>query len=149
MTIDDLDKNSLVLKVAYDGYEVGEACFISQKGNICLTEYDGKMLFSRQQIERNPDLLDIFFYVQVKNPFNASEKAFLKPLLDNYHFPLTAKFSVDKTQIFFDIEFKYININDKSGRLLLKLWLNNHELFKDKPLNDYEHTIAELGNLLY
>ena len=147
MTINDIDENSLVLKVAYDGYEVGEACFISQKGNICLTEYDGKMLFSRQQIERNPDLLDIFFYAQVKNPFNASEKAFLKPLLDNYHFPLTAKFSIEESSVFFDVSFKFINITDKCGRLLLKMFINNHELFKDRF--NYEHTIAELGNLLY
>ncbi len=147
MTIDDIDKNSLVLKVAYDGYEAGEACFISQKGNICLTNHDGKILFTKEQLDRNVDLLDIFFYTHVKNPFNTSEKAYLKPLLDNYHFPLTAKFSIEESSVFFDVSFKYINITDKSGRLLLKMFINNHELFKDRF--NYEHTIAELGNLLY
>ena len=149
MLIDELENKDLVLRVAYDGYDEGEACFISSKGNICLTEYDGKVLFTKNQLDRNPDLLDIFFYTHAKNPFNSSEKAFLKPLLDNYHFPLTAKFSIDTTRIFFDIEYKFINITDRSGRLLLKMYINNAELFKDHQLDDYEHTIAELGNLVY
>jgi len=150
MTNDDLENKDLVLKIGYNTYDEGEPCFISRKGNICLTNHGGKILFYKDQLNRNPDLLDIFFYTHVKNPFNASEKAFLKPLLDNYHFPLTAKFSVNITDVFYNGgEFKYINITDKCGRLLLKMFINNVELFKDKPLNDYEHTIDELGNLVY
>ena len=149
MLIDELENKDLVLKVSYDGYDEGEACFISSKGNICLSEYDGKILFTKDQLDRNPDLLSIFFYTHAKNPFNASEKAFIKSIVDNFTFPLTAKFTVTETNIFFDITYKFVNITDRCGRLLLKMYVNNAELFKDNQLSDYEHTIAELGNLVY
>ena len=149
MLIDELENKELVLKVNYGEYKEGEACFISSKGNICLTDHDGKVLFTKNQLDRNPDLLDIFFYTHAKNPFNTSEKAFIKSIVDNFTFPLTAKFSVEKTRIFFDIEYKFVNITDRCGRLLLKMYVNNAELFKDNQLSDYEHTIAELGNLVY
>ena len=149
MLIDELENKELVLRFNYAGYVEGESCFISSKGNICLTDYNGKVLFTKNQLDRNPDLLDIFFYTHAKNPFNTSEKAFIKSIVDNFTFPLTAKFTVTETNIFFDITYKFVNITDRCGRLLLKMYVNNAELFKEHQLGDYEHTIAELGNLVY
>lgn len=149
MLIDELENKELILRVNYVGHVEGEPCFISSKGNICLTDYDGKVLFTKNQLDRNPDLLEMFFYTHPKNPFNTSEKAFIKSIVDNFTFPLTAKFTVTESNIFFDITYKFVNITDRCGRLLLKMYVNNAELFKDHQLSDYEHTIAELGNLVY
>lgn len=141
------DYKDMVLKVNYKDWGQGTECYMSNKGNI-VTKYTGKLLFTRNIIERNPDLMWLFFANRLLTILSMAEVKLIRDLLKTYTYSPTDEIYIKKVYAPDGSNIRYLTIKSCTGLLLMQLNINRSAglLFKNFSDDKYRFTVKEFEN---
>ena len=117
------DYKDIVLKVNYKKWKEGTECFMSDKGNI-VVKYTDELIFTRNTIERNPDLMGMFFGNRLLTILSMSEVKLIMDLLKTYNYSPTDEFYIKQVYTPDGSNIRYLTIKSCTGLLLIQLNLN-------------------------
>lgn len=141
------DYKDIVLKVNYKKWKEGTECFMSDKGNI-VVRYTDELIFTRNTIERNPDLMGLFFGNRLLTILSMVEVKLIRDLLKTYNYNPTDEIYIKKVYAPDGSNIRYLTIKSCTGLLLMQLNINRSAglLFKNFSDDKYRFTVKEFEN---
>lgn len=141
------DYKDIALKVNYKKWKEGTECFMSNEGNI-VTKLTGELVFTRNIIERNPDLMGMFFASRLLTILSMAEVKLIRDLLKTYNYRPTDEIYIKKVYAPDGSNIRYLTIKSCTGLLLMQLNINRSAglIFKNFSDDKYRFTIKEFEN---
>ena len=141
------DYKDIVLKVNYKKWKEGTECFMSDKGNI-VVRYTDELIFTRDTIEHNPDLMRMFFGNRLLTILSMAEVKLIRDLLKTYNYSTADEIYIKKVYAPDGSNMRYLTIKSCAGLLLMQLNLNKVVglLFNNFSDDKYRFTVKEFEN---
>lgn len=133
----------IVLKVNYKKWREGTECFMSDKGNI-VTKLTGELVFTRNTIERNPDLMCMFFDSRLLTILSRAEVYLIRSLLKIIGHNPSDEIYIKEEKPAFLPEQRFLAIKSRTGWTLMQVNITKTEkLFRTFKANKYHFTVDE------
>ena len=138
----DVEKyKDLTLRVCYNKWPTGTKCMMSNKGNI--TTKEGTLIFYRTTLERNPDLLNMFFDVNHLSIFTNKEINFIKSIINLFKLPDSAYIVIEDTTLPFTGEHRTYLYIKNNGYVLLRFDLIDVDILKRSKILNIRFDVKE------
>lgn len=137
---------NIVLKVNYKKWLEGTECFMSDKGNI-VTKLTGELVFTKNTIERNPDLMGLFFGSRLLTILSMAEVKLIRDLLKIINCSPSDEIFIKEEHPCFLPEQRFLVIKSRTGWTLMQINITKTErLFRTFKANKYSFTVKEFEN---
>lgn len=136
----------IVLKVNYKKWPEGTECFMSDKGNI-VTKLTGELVFTKNNMERNPDLMWLFFGNRLLTILSMAEVKIIRDLLKIICYNPNDVIYIKEEKPAFMTEQRFLTIKSSTGWILMQVNITKTEkLFRSFKANKYCFTVKEFEN---
>lgn len=143
---DPNEYKDIVLKVNYKHWDKGTECFMSDKGNIIIRDTD-ELVFSKNTIERNPDLMWMFFATRLLAILSMAEVKLIRDLLKIIGCNPNDQIYIKEEKPAFLPEQRFLTIKSCTGWILMQVNITKTErLFRTFKANKYSFTVKEFEN---
>lgn len=140
------DYKDIVLRVNYKYWKEGTECLMSGKGNI-ITKLTGELVFTKNTIEHNPDLMGLFFASRLLTILSRAEVKLIRDLLKIIDFNPSDVIYIKEEKPAFLPEQRFLTIKSSTGWVLIQVNITKTEkLFRTFKANKYCFTVKEFEN---
>lgn len=137
---------NIVLKVNYKKWPEGTECFMSAKGNI-VTKLTGELVFTKNNMERNPDLMWLFFGNTLLSILSMAEVKLIRDLLKIIVCNPSDKICIREEHPSCLPEQRFLVIKSCTGWTLMQLNITRTiKLFNNFKADKYSFTVKEFEN---